>query len=35
MLLKSKSWKEERRKHRASVHGDFDYDDPDEFEGIG
>ena len=30
-LLKSKSWKEEKRKYKTT---DFEYDDPDEFEGI-
>ena len=34
MLLKSKFWKEEKKKQKASVHSDFEYDDSEEFEGI-
>jgi hypothetical protein len=33
-LLKSKLWREEKRKDEPAVHVDFEYDDPDEFEEI-
>ncbi|XP_028401447.1 alpha-1,2-mannosyltransferase ALG9-like [Dendronephthya gigantea] len=34
VLLKSKFWKEEKVEAKASVHANFEYDDPEEFEGI-
>lgn len=33
-LLKSKSWKEKKLNRRHSIHSDYVFDDPEEFEGI-